>query len=222
MKAEVTDWEKERFKDVMLVVLKMKEGATSPRMQAACRSQKRHERESVSCSAVSLLPQGLQPARLFVHGILQTKYSNGLPFPSAADLSNPGIKSRSSALQEDSLPSEPLGKRKRHSNRLSPKTSRRNAAPLIHLNFWPPEQNKFVWIQTTKSVTVCYSGNKKLTQYLFALLKFCYFGKRKDWILGDNQKSLQQLFSGGWGGGTILILVLKFTPFSSSSPQTFF
>ena len=38
MKAEVTDWEKERFKDVMLVVLKMKEGATSPRMPAACRS----------------------------------------------------------------------------------------------------------------------------------------------------------------------------------------
>ena len=67
------------------------------------------------------------------------EYWSGLPCPPPEDLPNPGIKSRSSALQADSLPSEPLGKRKRHSNRLSPRTSRRNAAPLIHLNFWPPE-----------------------------------------------------------------------------------
>ena len=38
MKAEVTEREKERFKDVMLVVLKMKKGATSQRLQAACTS----------------------------------------------------------------------------------------------------------------------------------------------------------------------------------------
>ena len=36
-------------------------------------------------------------------------YRSGVPFPSPRDLPNPGIKPRSSALQADSLPSEPLG-----------------------------------------------------------------------------------------------------------------
>ena len=40
MKAEVTEREKERFKDVMLVVLKMKEGATSQGILMTSRSQK--------------------------------------------------------------------------------------------------------------------------------------------------------------------------------------
>ena len=35
---------------------------------------------------------------------------SGLPFPSPGDLPNPGIKSRSPALQADALPSEPPGK----------------------------------------------------------------------------------------------------------------
>ena len=35
------------------------------------------------------------------------EYWNGLPFPSPADLSNPGIKPKSLALQADSLPAEP-------------------------------------------------------------------------------------------------------------------
>ena len=34
------------------------------------------------------------------------EYWNGLPFPSPGDLSDPGIKPRSPALQADSLPSE--------------------------------------------------------------------------------------------------------------------
>ena len=38
------------------------------------------------------------------------EYWSGLPFPSPGDLPNPGIKSRSPALQDDSLPSEPPGK----------------------------------------------------------------------------------------------------------------
>ena len=38
------------------------------------------------------------------------KYRSGLPFPSPGDLPNPGIESRSPALQEDSLPSNPPGK----------------------------------------------------------------------------------------------------------------
>ena len=38
------------------------------------------------------------------------KYWSGLPCPPPGDLPNPGIKPRSLALQEDSLPSEPPGK----------------------------------------------------------------------------------------------------------------
>ena len=38
------------------------------------------------------------------------EYWSGLPFPSPGDLSDPGIKPRSPALQADSLLSEPLGK----------------------------------------------------------------------------------------------------------------
>ena len=38
------------------------------------------------------------------------EYWSGLPFPSPGDLPNPGIKPGSSALQADTLPSEPPGK----------------------------------------------------------------------------------------------------------------
>ena len=40
------------------------------------------------------------------------EYWSGLPFPSPGDLPNPGIESRSPALQADSLPSEPPRKPK--------------------------------------------------------------------------------------------------------------
>ena len=40
------------------------------------------------------------------------EYCSGYPFPSPGDLPNPGIESRSSALQADSLPGEPQGKPK--------------------------------------------------------------------------------------------------------------
>ena len=43
-------------------------------------------------------------------GFSRQEYSNGLPFPSPGDLPDPGIESRSPALQADSLPSEPQGK----------------------------------------------------------------------------------------------------------------
>ena len=43
-------------------------------------------------------------------GILQARYWSGLPCPPPRDLPNPGIESRSPALQADSLPSEPPGK----------------------------------------------------------------------------------------------------------------
>ena len=43
-------------------------------------------------------------------GFSKQEYWSGLPFPSPGDLPNPVIKSRSSALQADSLPSESPGK----------------------------------------------------------------------------------------------------------------
>ena len=39
------------------------------------------------------------------------EYWNGLPFPSPGDLPDPGIEPGSPALQADTLPSEPPGKR---------------------------------------------------------------------------------------------------------------
>ena len=43
-------------------------------------------------------------------GFSRQEYWSGLPFPSPEDLPDPGIEPRSSALQADSLPSEPPGK----------------------------------------------------------------------------------------------------------------
>ena len=40
-------------------------------------------------------------------GFSRQEYWSGLPFPSPGDLPNPGIKSRSPALQADTLTSEP-------------------------------------------------------------------------------------------------------------------
>ena len=44
-----------------------------------------------------------------VHGVLQAKIPEQVPFPSLGDLPNPGIKPASLALQADSEPSEPPG-----------------------------------------------------------------------------------------------------------------
>ena len=42
-------------------------------------------------------------------GFSRQEYWSGLPFPSPADLPNPGVEPESPALQADSLPSEPPG-----------------------------------------------------------------------------------------------------------------
>ena len=43
-----------------------------------------------------------------VHGILQARILEGLPFPTPGDLPNPGVELGSPELQASSLPSEPL------------------------------------------------------------------------------------------------------------------
>ena len=46
---------------------------------------------------------------IIVHGLLQARIVDPVPFPSPGNLPNLGIKPRSPALQADSLPAEPQG-----------------------------------------------------------------------------------------------------------------
>ena len=52
-------------------------------------------------------PMDCSPPGSSVHGILQARILEWLPFPSPVDLPNTRIEPRSPALQTDSLPSEP-------------------------------------------------------------------------------------------------------------------
>ena len=67
--------------------------------------------ESVSCSVMpdSLWPHGNCQAPLSM-GFSRQEYWSGLPFPSPADLPDPGTEPESLTLQADSLLSEPPGK----------------------------------------------------------------------------------------------------------------
>ena len=67
------------------------------------------------------------------------EYWSGLPFPSPGDLSNPGIKPGSPALQADSLPSEPP----REGFRLQ--GEREKIIPLPTPFLIPPESKDFVF-----------------------------------------------------------------------------
>ena len=96
------------------------------------------------------------------------EYWSGLPFSSPGDLPNPGIKSRSPALQADCLPSEPtgmplkrvweniileagkLGRRQREKEKSTvvgtqrteaQKTLNKNAEPWASLSFFPKMSN---------------------------------------------------------------------------------
>ena len=67
--------------------------------------------ESHSVMSDSLWPHCSLPGS-FVHGILQARIQEWVPFPFSRGFSNPGIEPRSLTLQADSLPSEPPGKPK--------------------------------------------------------------------------------------------------------------
>ena len=58
----------------------------------------------------SVRPHGLQPARLLCPWISQARILEWVAITFPGDLPNPGIESRSPALQMHSLPSEPPGK----------------------------------------------------------------------------------------------------------------
>ena len=55
-------------------------------------------------------PMDCSPPGSPVHGILQQRKLEWLPFPSPEDLPDPGINPRSPALQADSLLCQPPGK----------------------------------------------------------------------------------------------------------------
>ena len=68
---------------------------------------------SHSIMSESLQPLGLEPTRLLCPwGFSRQEYWSGLPCLPPGDLPNPGIESRSPALQVDSLPTEAAGKPK--------------------------------------------------------------------------------------------------------------
>ena len=57
-------------------------------------------------------PTPCDPMDYTVHGILQARIPNWVPFSSPGDLPNPVIEPRPPKLQADSLPAEPPGKTK--------------------------------------------------------------------------------------------------------------
>ena len=77
-------------------------------------------------------PTLFNPMDYTVHGILQARILEWVPFPSPGDLPNPEIKPRSPTLRVDSLPAEPPGK---------PKNTRVNSLSLLQLIFPPQELN---------------------------------------------------------------------------------
>ena len=72
----------------------------------------------VVCGLVAqLCPTLVTPGTAALQAPLSMRFSrqeywSGLPFPLLGDLPDPGIEPRSSAMQADSLPSEPPGKPK--------------------------------------------------------------------------------------------------------------
>ena len=63
-----------------------------------------------SCAQLFNTPWTVARQALWSMEFSRQEHWNGLPFPSAGDLPDPGIKPKSPALQVGSLPSEPPGK----------------------------------------------------------------------------------------------------------------
>ena len=75
------------------------------------RKKKRKKESEVTQSCLTLCnPVDCSLPGFSIHRILRQEYWSGLPFPSPGDLPDPGIETRSPALDEDTLTSEPPGK----------------------------------------------------------------------------------------------------------------
>ena len=73
---------------------------------------KTHSSKDVKVKVTQSRPTLCNPMDYTVHGILQARILEWVPFPSTGDLPNPGIKPRSPSLQADSLPAKLQGKPK--------------------------------------------------------------------------------------------------------------
>ena len=83
-------------------------------------------------------PVDYSPPGSFVHGILQARTLEWLPFPSPGGLPDPGIEPRSPALQADALLSEPPGKPQKDKVVLKETAGHREKlAGMEGLNFLP-------------------------------------------------------------------------------------
>ena len=104
-------------------------------------------------------------------GFSRQQYWSGLPFPSPADLSNPGIEPRSPALQTDSLPSEPPGK---SVYQASKKKKKKYHEPIyvIYLSLWLFQRKSF---QLLKSLHLW--GDSTIKQDLKIYTYIVNFGK---------------------------------------------
>ena len=69
-----------------------------------------HKVKSLSCVRLFTTPWTIAYQVPPSMGFSRQGYWSGLPFPSPEDLPNPETEPRSSTLQEEALPSEPLGK----------------------------------------------------------------------------------------------------------------
>ena len=73
---------------------------------------KTHSSKDIKVKVTQSRPTLCNPMDYTVHGILQARILEWVPFPSTGDLPNPGIKPRSPSLQADSLPAKLQGKPK--------------------------------------------------------------------------------------------------------------
>ena len=108
-----------------------------------------------------------------VHGFPKQKYWSELAFPSPGDLPDPGIETRSPALQVDSLPAKPAGK---------PKNTGVGSLSLLQQIFLTQESNRGLlhcrWILYQLS----YQGspNQRGIIMMVALKVCCEDTKRQD------------------------------------------
>ena len=79
-------------------------------MESPERESKAKQAKLLSCVQLLATPWTVAYNTPPPMGFSRQEYWSGLPFPSPEDLSNPGIKPMSPALQADSLAPEPPGK----------------------------------------------------------------------------------------------------------------
>ena len=103
-------------------------------------------------------------------GFSRQEHWSGLPFPSLGDLPDPGVKPGSSALQADSLPSEPPGK---PSGRFKDERTVLNSDLSLHYHVF--YNKNFVSIKKNQIFSNCCTGLYFSFFPCFVMLQFTSF-----------------------------------------------